>query len=195
MPSVSMRDDPLYVIAQWDEDATVRYRDPWFEYLSRLYSLRDWQNSSSPFGPALLSFSPEAFGILLLESTVKPSDSLPASASGVAIYPLAAMGDREIATGLMGGNGDCPYFPATFPLCQDWGKPLPPRTATELSPPAVSLPGSKFVVLTSSIPAYKKWLDDNQDLVHAWNDPAPYATAQTQRCGKSFVRAGFRYPT
>jgi hypothetical protein len=164
-------EDPLYLITWWNEDATLAFRDPWFDYLGRLYDRREWESSYYitdiiGFGPRLLAFAPQAFGILLLKSL---SDST-----------VLLSVDRTIPTGISGGNTECPYFPASFPLCRDWAQPrkreevvgsslVRGRSVISSSASTYSLT-TEFSIRSSSIPAYREWVSDNQELVAVWTD-------------------------
>jgi hypothetical protein len=143
-----MRPDPLYVITQWNEDATLAFRDPWFDYLGRLYNLREWEYSRSDSG--LLHFAPQAFGILLLKYV---SDS-----SGLA---LSLAVDRAIPTGLIGGNP----IPSGNTLALVLGK-LGSNQGIS------SNLMSQYSILSASIPTYKQWVSNNAELVGVWSDPS-----------------------
>ena len=176
-------EDPLYVITQWDKDATLAFRDPWFDCLGRLYDGREWEFPYGDiFGPKLLAFAPQAFGILLLKSL---SDStLP-----------SLLVERRIPTGIWGWNTRCPYFPESFPLCRDWVQPWKPEEVGASSlvrggsiiSSSASARGltAEFRIQSSSIPAYREWVSDNQELVAVWTDRTFSAL---RNCGEKVMR-------
>ena len=166
----------LGLIVDWDEDATIRFRDPWFDYLHRLYDLREWEGGGAATAgivtigvPRLLGFAPQAFGILLIRS-LKDSPTLV---------------EREIPTGFLSTSEmECP-FPADFPLCIGFlqatklepAASAPQRYTGESTLLSLELPGSSifrlgpaYSVTRATAAASEKWMEENRDLVSVWTD-------------------------
>ncbi len=170
-------DDPVGVLADWDEDATVGYRDPWFDYLRHLYELYESEHSNQPLFNQTLRvnaftlqfYSPEAYGIRLIKSFAEQDT------------------DRTVETGVYGGDNDCSPFPSNFPLCAQWIKvPQAVQGVPDLGPFHLT---RQFVLSTANIAAYRKWLSANQDLVNAWTDPS---FSRLRQCNDATMRRIFR---
>lgn len=167
----SLVDDPFYTVVEWDEDATVAFRDPWFDYVGRLHDLREWDvplsaNLYEFDSPRLLHVAPQAFGVLLLKSLNDAPVSVVTS-------------DRAIPTGTIDLSADprCPFFPESFPLCRDWAPPLKPGETPSFSIVGPLSPStfrssvtSSFIIKSSSLSIYRQWVHDNQELVSIWTD-------------------------
>jgi hypothetical protein len=174
MYDYDLRPHSLGLIVGWDEESSVAFRDPWFTYLEQLHRLGEWEDytlhgtfstSMTSGRPRLFYFSPEAFGIQLMQAATDPVKS----------FLITGL---EIPTGFLRmGDIPCPYFPPDFPLCNDL---VQATKLGELTKPDASSPADMisknfrmfptFVIKSSGLPAYRQWAESHRELVAIWTD-------------------------
>jgi hypothetical protein len=175
----------LQTLATWDREATIKFRDPWFDYVSRVFNLEDncigqrnsfglnlafsvdsgcsfgnMRQSSDP--PKLFTISPEAYGILLLRTLQGP----PEVSFEDGHWPIEALMISRV-------ENHCPDFPDSFPLCQDWKNHLETWKEQNKDKKFFSADITNgYQIWHTSMPNYASWLEQNRKLVALWSDPS-----------------------
>jgi hypothetical protein len=141
-------------LAKWNRDATVAFREPWFAcrdgLLKKLPTDLVNEREDRFFNVDLYSFSPEIFGVAVLQT---------ASTLGTQGFDDG----QVVATQYIGRReGTCPSFELSFPLCVDWAYHKPSNLEEG---------DAQFRLWYKSLPLYGEWLQANSQLRLALLDP------------------------